>query len=92
MLRQDVGDSLFLVVHCSEGGYEVQEKVVWGAKDTENVFGDKAFLVLVEPGDEDEPQPEGALVFQHGDELQKFAGAFEDYDIASGVCKYLNGY
>ena len=91
MLRQDVGESLFLVVR-DEDGYYVEEKVVWGAKDTFTEFGSKAFMVLVDEGEEYEPKPINPIVFQHGAQLTKFFGAFEDETIAEGVCSYLNGF
>jgi len=90
MLRQDVGQDLFLVTKAAGHGYQVERKVVWGAKDTETDFGDKAFLVLVQPGEEYSPKPENAMVFEHGSELEKFVGAFEDRNVADSVCQHLN--
>ena len=92
MLNQDVGDSLFLVLREPGEGYYVEERVVWGRKDTGTDFGDRSYLVLVYPGDEYEPDPEDPVVFRHGHAGSEFFAAFEDADLAHSTCEYLNGY
>ena len=90
MQTQNVGQSLYLVIRTDEG-FEIEHRVVWGAKDTETNWGERGYLVLVEPGNEYDSNPPDAMLFRHGQEPGAFAGAFEDYEIARGVRDHLNG-
>ena len=91
MFSQEVGESLYLVIRENDS-YNVQERVVWGTKDTETDWAGQNWLVLVRPGEEYEKRPDDAVVFQHGKGLPNVAGTFEDRDMAYSVCEYLNGY
>jgi len=89
MFRQDVGSEMYLVVR-SDKRYQIETKVVWGAKDTETNWGERGYLVLVDPGEEYNPKPDNAMVFRHGEDLSRFAAAFDEYEIARSVCDHLN--
>ena len=89
MFRQEVGSEMYLVVN-NGGEYAIETKVVWGAKDTETDWGKRGYLVLVDPGEQYESKPDGAMIFRHGEDLSRFAAAFDEYSIARSVCDHLN--
>ncbi len=89
MFNQKVGSKMYLVVNDG-GEYYIETKVVWGTKDTETNWGERGYLVLVNPGEEHDSEPEDAMIFRHGEDLVRFAAAFDDYEIARGVCDHLN--